>query len=44
VIEAHNIPNENVSLYLDGQDYALVEFVNNYPQVWTMIVPSNEWA
>ncbi len=43
VMQAHNIPNENVSLYLDGQDCALV-VVNNYPQVWRMAVSSNEWA
>ncbi len=44
VMQAHNIPNENVSLYLNGQDCALVVLMNNYPQVWRMVVPSNEWA
>jgi hypothetical protein len=44
VIQVHNILNENVSLYPNGQDCALVVLVNNYPQVWIMVVPSNEWA
>jgi hypothetical protein len=44
VMQADKVPYENVSLYPYGQDCALVVSVNNYPQVWTIVVPYNEWA
>ena len=43
VLRARDIPDDYVSIYLDGEDIALVVSVNNYPAVWTVTCPDSIW-
>jgi hypothetical protein len=44
VLRARGIPNHLVKLFPGDQDIAQVVSVNNYPQVYTILAPRQEYA
>jgi hypothetical protein len=44
LLRVRDIPNSNVLLCLDEEDIAYVTSINHTPKVWTIHIPSYEWA